>query len=448
MKSDSINTYFFIGIGGVGMSALARFCFHSGHKVYGHDKAQSDITNALTREGIRIYYSDSLNALPIFLLSKDIKVVYSAAIELNHPQLSFYLQQGNQVMKRSEFLASICNNNRTLAVAGTHGKTTTSLILTHLFSETKQLFTSLTGGFFNGYESNLIKTGSETFIVEADEYDRSFLQLYPTLACITSIEPDHLDIYKTKKEFLEAFIQFSNQVDKELIISHGLPFNGITYGIDVSADYQAKKLKKIKNGYRFDLNTPNDKYKDVCLNLVGSHNVSNALAAIAIAEQSGLNTGDFLDALENFPGVYRRMNIYRWNESIIIDDYAHHPSEIQSVYNTIINFYPFHKNCVVFQPHLFSRTRDFMKEFSVALSMFDEIILLDIYPAREIPIEGINSKILLNNISKRKKSFISKTKIKSALEESDAKIFAILGAGDIGLELKKLKLEKIDNEQE
>ena len=181
---------------------------------------------------------------------------------------------------------------------------------------------------------------------------------------------------------------------------------------------------------------------------MGSHNVSNALAAIAIAEQSGLNTGDFLDALENFPGVYRRMNIYRWNESIIIDDYAHHPSEIQSVYNTIINFYPFHKNCVVFQPHLFSRTRDFMKEFSVALSMFDEIILLDIYPAREIPIEGINSKILLNNISKRKKSFISKTKIKSALEESDAKIFAILGAGDIGLELKKLKLEKIDNEQE
>ena len=440
MKSNSINTYFFVGIGGVGMSALARFCFHYGHKVYGHDKTQSDITNALTREGIRIIYDESINALPKFLLSQDIKVVYSAAIELNHSQLSFFLRQGNEVMKRSEFLASLCNDKKTLAVAGTHGKTTTSLILTHFFSETEQLFTSLTGGFLNGNDSNLIKTGSETFIVEADEYDRSFLQLYPTLACITSIEPDHLDIYKTKNEFLKAFIQFSNQVDEELIISYGLPFNGLTFGIDVSADYQATELKRTKLGYRFDLKTPYDKYKDIYLNLIGSHNVSNALAAIAIAEQSGLSANEFLDTLENFPGVYRRMNIYRWNESIIIDDYAHHPSEIQSVYNTIRNFYPTYQNCVIFQPHLYSRTRDFMKEFSRVLSMFDEVILLDIYPAREIPIEGINSKTLLNNISTRKKRFMSKTKIKSALEESDAKIFAILGAGDIGLEFKNLNL--------
>ena len=443
MKSNSINTYFFIGIGGVGMSALARFCFHSGHKVYGHDKTRSDITNALICEGIQIFYKDSLNALPKFLLSKDIKVVYSAAIEFNHSQLSFYLQQGNVVMKRSEFLASLSNNKKTLAIAGTHGKTTTSLILTHFFSETKQLFTSLIGGFFNGNKSNLIKTGSDIFIVEADEYDRSFLQLYPTFACITSIEPDHLDIYTTKKEFLKAFIQFSSQVEKELILAHGLPFKGITFGIDVSSDYQAKKLKKIKHGYRFDLKTPNETYKDVCLNLIGRHNVSNALAAIAIAEQSGLNASEFLHTLENFPGVYRRMNVYKWNESIIIDDYAHHPSEIRSVYNTIRNFYPLCKNCVVFQPHLYSRTRDFMKEFSIVLSMFDEVILLDIYPAREMPIEGINSKILLNNISKSKKRSISKTKIKTALEESDAKIFAILGAGDIGLEIKKLNLKKI-----
>ena len=440
MKSNSINTYFFIGIGGVGMSALARFCFHYGHNVYGHDKTQSDITNALTREGIRIIYDESINALPKLLLSQDIKVVYSAAIELNHSQLSFFLRQGNEVMKRSEFLASLCNDKKTLAVAGTHGKTTTSLILTHFFSETEQLFTSLTGGFLNGNDSNLIKTGSETFIVEADEYDRSFLQLYPTLACITSIEPDHLDIYRTKNEFLKAFIQFSNQVDKELIISHGLPFNGLTFGIDVSADYQATELKRTKLGYRFDLKTPYDKYKDIYLNLIGSHNVSNALAAIAIAEQSGLSANEFLDTLENFPGVYRRMNIYRWNDSIIIDDYAHHPSEIQSVYNTIRSFYPTYQNCVIFQPHLYSRTRDFMKEFSRVLSMFDEVILLDIYPAREIPIEGINSKTLLNNISTRKKRFMSKTKIKSALEESDAKIFAILGAGDIGLEFKNLNL--------
>ena len=183
------------------MSALARYCFNTGHKVYGYDKTRSDITNALICEGIQIFYKKSLNALPKFLLSEDIIVVYSAAIKFNHLLLSFYLQQGNVVMKRSEFLASLCNNKKTLAIAGTHGKTTTSLILTHFFSETKQLFTSLIGGFINGNKSNLIKTGSDAFIVEADEYDRSFLQLYPTLACITSIEPDHLDIYKTKKEF-------------------------------------------------------------------------------------------------------------------------------------------------------------------------------------------------------------------------------------------------------
>ena len=171
-----------------------------------------------------------------------------------------------------------------------------------------------------------------------------------------------------------------------------------------------QKLKKIKYGYRFDLKTPNETYKDVCLNLIGRHNVSNAIAAIAIAEQSGLNASEFLHTLENFPGVYRRMNLYKWNESIIIDDYAHHPSEIYSVYNAVRNFYPLYKNCVVFQPHLYSRTRDFMKEFSIVLSMFDEVILLDIYPARETPIEGINSKILLNNISTKKKTFYKQNK--------------------------------------
>ena len=220
--------------------------------------------------------------------------------------------------------------------------------------KTKKLFTSLIGGFFKNNKSNLIKTGLDTFIVEADEYDRSFLQLYPTFACITSIDPDHLDIYKTKKEFVNAFIQFSNQVDNELIFSHGLPFNGITFGIDVSCDYRVKKLKKVKYGYRFDLKTPNETYNDVYLNLIGRHNVSNAIAAIAIAEQSGLNASEFISTLENFPGVYRRMNIYKWNDSIIIDDYAHHPSEIQSVYNTIKTFIRYVKTVLSFN-HIYIR---------------------------------------------------------------------------------------------
>ena len=204
--------------------------------------------------------------------------------------------------------------------------------------KTKKSFTSLIGGFLKNNPSNLIKTGLDTFIVEADEFDRSFLQLYPTFACITSIDPDHLDVYKTKKEFVNAFIEFSNQVDNELIFSHGLPFNGITFGIDVSADYRVTNLKKVKDGYRFDLNTPDNKFNDVYLNLIGRHNVMNTIAAIAMAEQAGLKTSDFISTLENFPGVYRRMNIYQLNDSIIIDDYAHHPSEIQSIYNTIKTF--------------------------------------------------------------------------------------------------------------
>tara|TARA_B100000886_G_scaffold212589_1_gene147312 strand:- start:527 stop:1873 length:1347 start_codon:yes stop_codon:yes gene_type:complete len=448
MKTNSQHTYFFIGIGGVGMSALARLCYNLRHVVYGYDRYPSDITKALITEGIKVIYDDSLDALPDFLFKKHVRVIYSSAIALSHPQLMFYIKQGNIVMKRSKFLALLCKNKTTLAVAGTHGKTTTCLILTHIFLKTKRSFTSLIGGFLENNPSNLIKTGLDTFIVEADEYDRSFLQLYPTFACITSIDPDHLDVYKTKKEFINAFIKFSNQVDNELVFSHGLPFNGITFGIDVSADYRATNLKKVKYGYRFDLNTPDDKFNDVCLNLIGRHNVMNTIAAIAMAEQAGINASDFISTLENFPGVYRRMNIYQLNDSIIIDDYAHHPSEIQSIYNTIRNFYPSYKNCVVFQPHLYSRTRDFMKEFSLVLSMFDEVILLDIYPAREKPIEGINSKILLDNISQTKKRLIEKTKINSVIQESEPKIFAILGAGDIGNEVKKLNLEKLKIEKE
>ena len=445
MKINSQLTYFFIGIGGVGMSALARLCFNLGHLVYGYDRYPSDITKALVAEGIKVIHDNSLDALPDFLCKKHVRVIYSSAIALSHPQLMFYVNQGNLVMKRSEFLALLCKNKTTLAVAGTHGKTTTGLILTHIFLKTKKSFTSLIGGFLKNNPSNLIKTGLDTFIVEADEFDRSFLQLYPTFACITSIDPDHLDVYKTKKEFVNAFIEFSNQVDNELIFSHGLPFNGITFGIDVSADYRVTNLKKVKYGYRFDLNTPDNKFNDVYLNLIGRHNVMNTIAAIAMAEQAGLKTSDFISTLENFPGVYRRMNIYQLNDSIIIDDYAHHPSEIQSIYNTIKNFYPTYKNCVVFQPHLYSRTKDFMNEFSMILSKFDEVILLDIYPAREKPIEGINSKILLDSISQTKKRLIKKTKINSVIHESEPKIFAILGAGDIGLEVKKLNLEKIKN---
>ena len=425
------------------MSALARLCLKEGCEVYGYDKTSSDITEQLIKSGIKIIFDDSVKALQNLLLSTDVQIVYSAAIPDFHPQLVFLKKQGNNVIKRAEFLAKVCINKKTLAVAGTHGKTTTSSILTHIFSKTNQSFISVMGGFFNNDSSNLIQTGSESIIVEADEYDRSFLHLNPTIACITSVEADHLDIYESEDIFLEAFVQFSKKVSNELIVAYGLPISGLTYGIEVAADYKAFNLKITEKGYRFDLTTPNREFKDIFFNQMGIHNVSNALGAVAMADQAGIDINKSLLALESFPGVYRRMNLYRWRDIVIIDDYAHHPSEIDSVFKTIKTFYPKQKNCVVFQPHLFSRTRDFMNDFKTTLSKFDEVILMDIYPAREEPIKGVNAKILFDGISHTKKEYIEKNQIKKILKSSNADVFALLGAGDIGEEIKKLKREFI-----
>tara|TARA_Y100000385_G_scaffold102393_2_gene105866 strand:- start:2693 stop:4030 length:1338 start_codon:yes stop_codon:yes gene_type:complete len=441
MITKQKNIFYFIGIGGVGMSALARLCLKEGCEVYGYDKTSSDITEQLIKNGIKIIFDDSVKALQNLLISTDVQIVYSAAIPDFHPQLVFFKKQGNNVIKRAEFLAKVCINKKTLAVAGTHGKTTTSSILTHIFSKTNQSFISVMGGFFNNDSSNLIQTGSESIIVEADEYDRSFLHLNPTIACITSVEADHLDIYESEDIFLEAFVQFSKKVSNELIVAYGLPISGLTYGIEVAADYKAFNLKITEKGYRFDLTTPNREFKDIFFNQMGIHNVSNALGAVAMADQAGIDINKSLLALESFPGVYRRMNLYRWRDTVIIDDYAHHPSEIDSVFETIKTFYPKQKNCVVFQPHLFSRTRDFMNDFKTTLSKFDEVILMDIYPAREEPIKGVNAKILFDRISHTKKKYIKKNQIKKILKSSNADVFALLGAGDIGEEIKKLKRE-------
>ena len=441
MKADSKRIYYFIGIGGVGMSALARLCLKEGYSVYGYDKISSEITDQLVKKGIKIIFDNSVSALNELSLSDEVQVIYSAAIPDSHPQLKFYKKQGNNVNKRAEFLAKICNDKKTLAVAGTHGKTTTSSILTHIFYKSNKSFTSIMGGFFNNNLSNLIKTGSESIIVEADEYDRSFLHLNPTFACITSMEADHLDIYKTQDVYEDAFFQFSKQVTGKLIVAHGLPISGLTYGIEVPADYKGYNVQIIKNGYRFDLKTPNGNFKNIFFNQIGIHNLCNAIGAIAMADQAGINMNKALLALKSFPGVYRRMNLYRWRDAYIIDDYAHHPSEINSVFEAIKDFYPKQKNCVVFQPHLYSRTRDFMNDFKTVLNKFDEVKIIDIYPARENPIEGVNVKTLLEGISNKKAKYIQKNQVKNELKNSDATIFALLGAGDIGEIIEQFKNE-------
>ena len=431
--------YYFIGIGGVGMSALARLCNTPENRIFGYDKTPSETTLKLLDEGISVSYNAAVSALPELLLDPEVKVIYTPAIPSDHPQLEYYQAQGNDVRKRAKLLADLCSGKKTIAVAGTHGKTTTSSILTHIFSQTNQKFTSVMGGFFNDDLSNVVQTGNETFIVEADEYDRSFLHLHPSLACITSLEADHLDVYETETNLVNAFEQFSNQVDQELVVAYGLPISGITYGIYVAADYKATNLKETETGYRFDLSTPKGEYKNVVFNQMGSHNVCNALGAIALADQAGLKMEKILPALMNFPGVYRRMNVFKWDNRIIIDDYAHHPTEIKTVLETLKSYYPTKKNCVIFQPHLFSRTRDFMNEFIEVLRGFDEVVLMEIYPARERPIPGIDAQSLLDSIPCSSKKCIHKTELKETILSSSAKVFALLGAGDIGVEIKQLK---------
>jgi UDP-N-acetylmuramate--alanine ligase len=440
MNNKSLQSYYFIGIGGMGMSALARLCLIKGHRVFGYDVTPSQIINDLISEGAQVIYDLSFEALPIVLRDKNIEVVYTAAISRDHPQLKYFFAQGNNVRKRAVFLAELTSKIKTLAISGTHGKTTTSAFLTHIFSETSQEFTSIMGGFFKNQKSNLIVEGSDFMIVEADEYDRSFLQLHPSIACITSMDADHLDIYETNSSFSEAFIKFSSQVSQALVVAYGLPIKGITYGIDVPADYRVENIIKNKFGYNFNIITPLRTYENVYLNQLGLHNILNALCAIAMADQIGVFTENSIKALTTFPGVQRRMNLMKYGDAIIIDDYAHHPREIENVLNTLKGFYPEHKNCVIFQPHLFSRTQDFMNEFALVLSEFDEVVLLDIYPARELPISGISAQVLLDKLNHSNKKLILKSAIKESIDNSNAGLFAFLGAGDIGLEVEKLKI--------
>ena len=440
MNNKSLHSYYFIGIGGMGMSALARLCLIKGHHVFGYDETPSQIINDLISEGAQVIYDLSCEALPSVLRDKNIEVVYTAAISRDHPQLKYFFAQGNNVRKRAVFLAELTSKIKTLAISGTHGKTTTSAFLTHIFSETSQEFTSIMGGFFKNQKSNLIVEGSDFMIVEADEYDRSFLQLHPSIACITSMDADHLDIYETNSSFSEAFIKFSSQVSQALVVAYGLPIKGITYGIDVPADYRVENIIKNKFGYNFNIITPLRTYENVYLNQLGLHNILNALCAIAMADQIGVFTENSIKALTTFPGVQRRMNLMKYGDAIIIDDYAHHPREIENVLNTLKGFYPEHKNCVIFQPHLFSRTQDFMNEFALVLSEFDEVVLLDIYPARELPISGISAQVLLDKLNHSNKKLILKSAIKESIDNSNAGLFAFLGAGDIGLEVEKLKI--------
>ena len=432
MNLKTIHNVYFIGIGGIGMSALARYFKANGKNVAGYDKTETNITIGLEKLGVAVHFDDAIDSIPKeFLSQKETVIIYTPAIPKNHIEYNYLKDNNFTLLKRAEVLGKITEHTFCLAVAGTHGKTTTSSILGHIMKPINA--TSFLGGIAENYNSNLILGEDKISVVEADEFDRSFLQLSPNIACITSMDADHLDIYGEHKELIKSFNDFSKKVSDTLIVAKGLPIDGLTYAIDEEADYKAFNLHIESGKYIFDVKTPNDIITNIEFYLPGKHNVMNALAALAIANEYGISLELIKEQLKTFKGVQRRFS-YKINtpELVLIDDYAHHPTEIKAVENSVREMYPDEKVLAVFQPHLFSRTRDFVDDFATELSKFDELLLLDIYPARELPIEGVNSSWLLNKINSKNKKLITKENVINEVKKSSAKIIVMIGAGDIG----------------
>jgi UDP-N-acetylmuramate--alanine ligase len=440
VKLKKIQTIYFVGIGGIGMSAIARYFASNGKLVAGYDKTPSQITSSLEELGVEIHFEDSLKNIPISFLDKDkTLVVYTPAIAENHTELNYFLNNNFKVLKRAEVLGKITESTFCLAVAGTHGKTTTSSILGHIMHQQKA--TSFLGGIAENYNSNLILGEDKVSVVEADEFDRSFLQLSPNIACITSMDADHLDIYGEAAVLEESFVEFANKVSGTLIIAKGLPLRGLTYAVNEAADYRAFNLKIESGKYIFDVQTPSESIKNIEFYLPGKHNVMNALAAFAMADVYGVPAKKIKLSLSTFKGVKRRFSYkIKTSDFVLIDDYAHHPTEINAVENSIREMYPKEKVLAVFQPHLFSRTRDFIDDFATALSKFDEILLLDIYPARELPIAGVSSEWLFHKIENKHKKLVQKNNLIKDIKNSTAKVVVMLGAGDIGEMVNEVKI--------
>lgn len=445
MKLDHIHNIYFIGIGGIGMSALARYFFAEKKNIAGYDKTPSEITEELVKMGVDIHFEDDLNQVdPQFLDPEKTLIVYTPAVPKTLKELNYFQSNGFNILKRSQVLGLITKNTFCMAVAGTHGKTTTTSILGHLLKECDVEVTAFLGGISENYNSNLILKGHKVSVVEADEFDRSFLTLSPDYACITSMDADHLDIYGGTEQLIASFEAFAERLkaDGKLFVKKGLPIPGITYAVDDQADYMATNIK-IENGhYLFDVKTPHENIDNLRFNLPGRHNLSNALIALAMAVEFGCSPYSLVRALASYKGVKRRFTYQIQTDKLVfIDDYAHHPKEIDAVHQAVREMYPNREALVIFQPHLFSRTRDFGNEFAESLDQFDAILLLDIYPARELPIEGINSLWLLNKIKNTNKKLIMKSEIVSEIRHRNAQIVITLGAGDIGAEVPYIKEE-------
>ena len=435
MRLIDIKNVYFVGIGGIGMSAIARYFKNIGKNVAGYDKTPTQLTHELEAEGIAIHYADNCDIIDAdYKNVNNTLVVYTPAIPKEHTELNYFFNNGFTVKKRAEVLGIITKDTFCFAVAGTHGKTTTSSMLGHILYDAGEDVTAFLGGIVENYQTNLIGQGKTLTVVEADEFDRSFLHLHPNLACVTSMDADHLDIYGDEQHVIDSFNEFAHKVEPQnLFVNNGLPLEAIKIGINDGSDFEAINVRIEDGWYVFSIKTPTEVVTNVKLALPGHHNLTNALIAFAMAYTYGLSPDKIVKGLATFKGVRRRFSYQiKEKELVFIDDYAHHPTEINAVHQAVRELYPGKKILAVFQPHLFTRTRDFIDGFADSLSKFDELFLLDIYPARELPIEGVNSTWLLNKISNKNKHLIAKENLIQEILNAKFDVLVTIGAGDVG----------------
>ena len=436
------NKIYFIGIGGIGMSSIALYFINNGKQVAGYDQAKTDLTKKLSNLGANIHYDSSLSEIPKeFKNNNEVLIIYTPAISLSDVELSFFFDNNFTVLKRSEILGYISQDKFCIAIAGTHGKTTTATILSHILYENNIKFTSFIGGISENYDSNFIQNGNDVILVEADEFDRSFLTLNPNISCITSVDSDHLDVYNSNSELQKSFNEFASKLELNGVLfkHYDVPIDGVSYGFNKNAEYSIINYRNDESSTFFDVVYEKESSISVKFNMPGKHNACNALVAFAIGRLLKINDEQIVNSLNTFTGVKRRFSYILRSPKILIDDYAHHPNEIKAIYESVKSLYPEKSIMAIFQPHLYSRTQDFMNQFAQVLSKFDEVTLLDIYPAREEPIKGVNSNKLLNQINNSNKNLVDKLELKQVVKDSKADVFIIMGAGDISDEVYKIK---------
>ncbi|MGZ3766676.1 MAG: UDP-N-acetylmuramate--L-alanine ligase [Mucilaginibacter sp.] len=437
MELQNIKRVYLIGIGGIGMSGLARYFAHLGCVVCGYDKTATDLTNDLHNEGIRAIFDDREDWIPLSFQTPDecTLVIYTPAIPKDSAILNFFRRKGFELFKRSQVLGLISKSMFTIAVAGTHGKTTTSCLVAHILKDSGKDCSAFLGGIASNYGSNVLFGNNDIVVVEADEYDRSFLTLYPDIAIITSMDADHLDIYGDHSQLTDSFKKFASQIKENgtLIFHEDLPLtSGVTYSAHGHADAKATNVRIEDGDFYFDFKNETTSINDIKLGIAGLHNVENATAAIEAALRVGVEPGLIKNALGSFKGVKRRFEYIVKNEDhIYIDDYAHHPEELRAAITSVKKLYPHKKLTTIFQPHLYTRTRDFADGFAEVLDMTDELIMLDIYPARELPIEGVDADLILSRMKLLNKRKCGKQEAVDLVRIEKPELLLTVGAGDI-----------------